>query len=360
MSEYSAEDRLAQSLVLIVGAPRSGTYLLLTKLSTLFSLAIPIETHFIPLFQRYLPLWGDLRNKSNRSLLLECIYDFLEIWSLRSGRGRDLKEIVQHSLLVTRPGREAILANNDNYPDMVAALFREYADLRGAQLAGDKSAFFASISLEKLDKAIPSMKIIHLIRDGRDVSLSWRATWFGPKSLTESALLWRDHVQDKQTWGMHNPDRYLELRYEDLLDTPDLTLARVGDFLGLPVAEIEKSDNSMAELLAQGDIHVKLTGPIDSGNKGKWRHAMSELDQALFEYFAGDVLRANGYPVSERQFNLWECWIFPFYGLATLILRLFSLQRWRLRFKEILPIAVWTARRLGFSLPGLLNRKFYC
>ncbi|MDD5450318.1 MAG: sulfotransferase [Desulfovibrionales bacterium] len=352
------KDSQIPGVVLIVGAPRSGTYLLVTKLNALFSMAIPIETHFIPLFQRYLPLWGDLRNESNRSLLLECIYDFLEIWTLRSGQGRDLEDIVQHSLLVTRPRTKAILADNDNYPDMVEALFREYADFREARLTGDKSAFFASIPLEEFDNALSSMKIIHVIRDGRDVSLSWRATWFGPRSLAEAAWLWRDHVQDKQRWGMRNPDRYLELRYEDLLDAPDTTLARVGDFLGLPVTEIDNRDNSMAELLAQGDTHVKLMEPLDPGNKEKWRHAMSERDQALFEYYAGDVLLANGYCISGRQINVRELLAFLLYGLAARTLRLVSFRHWRLWLKEFLPIAVWAARRLGFSLPGLLNRRF--
>lgn len=346
-------------VVLLVGAPRSGTYLLVTRLNAALPLAIPVETHFIPLFRRYLPLWGDLRVAGNRRLLLRCIYDFLEIWTARSGRDRDRENIWRCSLLATRPRFEAIVACSSGYAELVAAIYREYAEIHGARMAGDKSAFFASVQMEELADSLPRLKVIHLIRDGRDVSLSWRVTWFGPRTLVESAWLWRDHVRDKQRWGRAHPERYLELRYEDLLDAPEATLERIGGFLGLPLAASDEREDVMAGVLAQGDTHAMLARPLDPTNKEKWRQAMPEDDQALFEYLAGDVLCTNGYPVGERYLGLGQRLSFTMYELAARLGRLFSLRHWRLWLKGLLPVAVWVARRLGFSLAVLLNRGIH-
>ena len=83
----------SRNFFLISGAPRSGTYLLMTKLAREYDIAFPVETHFIPIFYRYRFLWGDLRNKDNREKMLDAIYKFLEIWTPRSERGRDYSAI---------------------------------------------------------------------------------------------------------------------------------------------------------------------------------------------------------------------------------------------------------------------------
>ena len=53
--------------VIMVGAPRSGTYWVVDLLKSRFGIELPSETHFIPLFHRYLWLWGDLSRRNNRS-----------------------------------------------------------------------------------------------------------------------------------------------------------------------------------------------------------------------------------------------------------------------------------------------------
>ena len=73
----NAANAFSRQTVLIVGAPRSGTYLIVSELEKLFSIVTPLETHFIPLFQRYLTLWGDLTKEHNRRALLTDIFLFL-------------------------------------------------------------------------------------------------------------------------------------------------------------------------------------------------------------------------------------------------------------------------------------------
>jgi len=344
-------------VVFIVGAPRSGTYLLVTRLSALFPLAIPVETHFMPLFQRVLPLWGDLGIEGNRRRLLACIYDFLEIFTPRSERGRNWEQIRRYSLLATKAHAEAIVSRSSNYQQLIAGLYQEYAKLHGAHLAGDKSAFFFPLPLELLAQVVPHLKVIHIVRDGRDVCLSWQAIWTGPETLTEAAYLWRDHVRDKQRWGKAHPDRYLEVRYEDLLEDPQGVFNRLGVFLGLPRSDFAPERSAIAQVLAEGATHHKVAEPLDSGNKEKWKYLMSDSDQALFEYHAGSVLRDNGYPTVDRIYTTRERFYYALLLVGARLRAWLSLRRWRLWLKSVLPVAIWMARRCRFPLVKALNRR---
>ena len=99
----------------VIGCPRSGTSLLTSILSR--ELAIPYETHFIPLFERVLWLWGDLRRPSRRAHLLRSIYEFLEIWTVQAARGRALDQLHRMSLLATKPSADELVDGTTSYPE---------------------------------------------------------------------------------------------------------------------------------------------------------------------------------------------------------------------------------------------------
>ena len=71
-------------MIFVVGWPRSGTYLLSNILNHCRQIAIPTELHFIPLFNRFVPLFGNLNDLRNRARLFRAIYVFLEIWATRA------------------------------------------------------------------------------------------------------------------------------------------------------------------------------------------------------------------------------------------------------------------------------------
>ncbi|MDO8837193.1 MAG: sulfotransferase, partial [Vicinamibacterales bacterium] len=126
----------------IVGCPRSGTYLLSSILDRSGQVAVPTETHFVPLFAQYARLFGDLEKPDARTRLLAAIYAFLEIWLRRADEERGLENIIPHSLLATRGGFNEIVRDSRSYADIVHALFEHYAIGKGASQYGDKSAFF--------------------------------------------------------------------------------------------------------------------------------------------------------------------------------------------------------------------------
>lgn len=111
-----------------------------------------------------------------------------------------------------------------------------------------------------LNELFPEAQFVHLVRDGRDVANSLLRVWFwrgwqgptnwrfGPLS-TENRQLWEEHdrsfvvlaglawkilVNSVEAARTDLPDqRFLQVRYEDFLESPAAEIRRIVDFAGL-------------------------------------------------------------------------------------------------------------------------------
>jgi hypothetical protein len=348
-----------RSLVFIVGAPRSGTYLLLSRLNKIYNIALPVETHFMPLFHQCIFLWGDLSVRSNRARLLSDIYEFLKIWTPRSERGRDYAKIFQNSLLITEPDFEDIIDASSSYQELVDQIYQAFSKRKGRKAAGDKSAFYKHIDLNLITSSVTSAKVVHIVRDGRDVSLSWRKIFTGPETVIESAVQWSKHVLEKRHWGVNNPENYFEIRYENLIEDSDAVLAAVAGFLNLEYLERDQQIDSLGSILAAGDMHTKIAGPIVKDNKYKWRKNMPVNDLALFESYAGLALDEFNYPRSPPSAKNTADIILVLSLSFNFFRRMFSIRYWRLIVKGCLPAFIWFFSRSGISLSKITNGRKY-
>jgi hypothetical protein len=343
----------------IVGCQRSGTYLLCTILDSHFPAAVPVEPQFIPLFRRVLPLWGDLSVEANRKRLLAAIYEFLEIWTPRSERGKDYAKIHDHSLLITRQAAHKIASTAATYDEMVEAIFAEFARLKGKQFSIDKSAFFWFVDPDKM--SVRSAKFIHIIRDGRDVALSWVPSWFGPATIAEAAEQWKCHVEGNRRWGRAHPDRYLEIRYEDLIADIDASLEKIARFLDVEKSKFDAAAHSrspMVAALSGGEDHAMISKGINPDNRDKWRTRMNPADVRLFEYITADTLAACGYSLSsETSYSFAERLSFQGRICMSGIRRLVSIRFWKRLIKESLPIIVFWAQALHIPLSRIGRTK---
>jgi hypothetical protein len=177
------------------------------------------------------------------------------------------------------------------------------------------------LSITRIGRALPEVKFIHLIRDGRDVALSQTARAINEQPpRDEQAAKWvkrigKSREQAKKLGG----DRYMEARYEDLVRDPEPVLRRICEFIELPfdpamlsyyegaadrlqeMSGALRQDGTHAEQ-AEGyriDNHKPTTEPPDPSKLDKWRREMSPEDLAAYEGVAGDMLRELGYELSE-------------------------------------------------------------
>lgn len=277
--------------VLLCGCPRSGTTLLAQHLGRALGLAMPVETHFVPHFRRYLALWGDLARPGNQRNLIEAIEAYTRVWVYRGIRSSNPKGFADISLL---PVLEKAQPVTGGFADLLDSIYRQYAARYRMPHYGDKSAPFEPENLALYDASTRRLRVVHIVRDGRDVHLSWSAVWFGPRSVAETAWIWRRHIERRRAWGRRNPGRYLEVRYEDFIADPPAVLDRIAAFLGVE-RQATPPDDPLGQVIGQEAAHVKLAERIDPANARKWQAAMAPGDQALFAFIAGEALAACGY-----------------------------------------------------------------
>jgi hypothetical protein len=180
-------------------------------------------------------------------------------------------------------------------------LYTCYAEANGKLRWGDKTPPYVMI-VEQLASLLPAARFIHLIRDGRDVALSFSSVSFGPRNdPVAQAIFWRNRVEAGRRAGESlGNERYFELRYEDLVARPEDELRRLCAFVDLAFDPMmlrhhETAGHSIPE--SRRLFHASVEKPL-TANLRDWRTRMTTNDVAWFEAIAGDLLSAVGYELS--------------------------------------------------------------
>ncbi|MFL5767581.1 MAG: sulfotransferase [Actinomycetota bacterium] len=266
----------------VVGSGRSGTTLLRLMLEQHPDLAIPPESYF-PISMRH----REPRYVSSAGFDLDAFVTDL----LRNVRFQDWG-LNEQKVRTALHGAEAI-----DWAEAIRRTFALYAEREGKPRYGDKTPWFI-MRITELSELFPESRFVHLIRDGRDVALSIREMSWGPSRMPALAEFWAKRIRIGRTEGARlGPERYLELRYEDLVEDPVSALRRVCPFLDLDFRQ-EMLDYSRrapnAVLEREREQHRHLSKPVTKQLRD-WKTQMSPDDLAVFEAVAGRELVACGY-----------------------------------------------------------------
>jgi hypothetical protein len=226
-------------------------------------------------------------------------------------------------------------------------LFSKYAFLKNCDRWGDKAAFRTPPLMGAYKRLCPKMKIIHIVRDGRDVALSWRKIWTGPSRVSVKARSWMRQVSYFRGWGKNqNKNIYLEIRYEDLLNDIECVLQRIGKFMNTdPLATgTHLIGSEFAQALSNGNTHPMLAGRINKGNQLKWIRKMNEKDLVTFESIAKKELIKSGY-VCNRHFENPNSFLISLKMFADFIIDMISPVNILYKAKYILPALLIISNR---------------
>ena len=262
----------------IVGSARSGTTLLRMMLNAHPEVAVPPESRFVVDLYR------------SDEVQVDAFLERLEShprWTTWDTPIEDVRAQLTGMTTVT-------------YPEAIEAAYMAYAQNRNKKRYGDKTPRYIE-DIPLLSRLWPEAKFVHLVRDGREVALSYADVPFGPSTVAKAAALWKARVKLGMERGRPlGTARYVELRYERLLANPQEEVEGLCSFLDLEFdpAMLDYSERARSEVLDR----AKLYNPnvMRSITKTRsWDEQMPRSQVEVFEAVAGDTLTELGY---ERAF----------------------------------------------------------
>lgn len=278
------------SPIFIVGVHRSGTTLLRFMLSSHSRIYIPPESDFIPYFFGSNP-YADLTDKQIQKIvnIIFSRYRFVEVWK---GEPPSLEYFLSHM-----PDRKPASFLN--------VLYRTYASQNGAVRWGDKTPIYASyVSL--IHEIFPDAQFIHIIRDPYDSAISLLEKYEKNEfhiDIYFAAQNWvRRITEARSSASFLTANHYYELKYEDLVRTPDIELKRICEFIGECFEPAMLQPQNLASKLIKPDSHffANVREPINLASIGRGRIGLTNRDKRLIDNVASELMIDLGY-VSENM-----------------------------------------------------------
>jgi hypothetical protein len=269
--------------VLVLGVRRSGTTLLRVVLDRHSALAVPDESYFVP----------QLADRHGGRVDVE---DFVD----------DLRRLpTLHEWGVSADSVRERLREGTGLGEAVAAVYEAYAASRGKSRWGDKTPMYMQ-HLPLLERLFPTVRFVHLVRDGRDAGLSFLSMprgivtegWGHPRTPAAFACQWRSEVGAARALGARVGERYLEVRYEELVADAPAVVERICAFAGLPYEPAMLAYEGTVDVSAKPHQQRLRQAPTPSVRN--WREDMATADVAAFEAIAGDLLAELGYETATR------------------------------------------------------------
>jgi hypothetical protein len=279
----------AERPIFVVGSQRSGTTLLRYILCSHPRIYVPPESNFLPRFFRGRA--GAVLSRREAIRIAGAMLDYRMFM-------RDWRDDV--------PDPDSFV---DGLPSLtprclVDAIYSRYAQRFGADRWGDKSPLYAD-HVDLLAELFPAAQVVHVIRDGRDVSVSMAAAYRGRRFFYMdryfAARTWRRRVRAARRSGARlGPDGYHEVRYEQLVAQPEKVLRELCRFLGEDFAPsmMQPHLEATGHHHSRG-IHASVREPLTTRSVGRWRTAMSLRDQRVFSTGSGSLLAELGYETPE-------------------------------------------------------------
>lgn len=277
--------------IFVVGVPRSGTTLLAAMLGAHPLIYSGPETDFFHFLDKL-----DLARVTDPSrwpqAAAQCMFKWIQAdWKppVPAVFGHSEETLVE-LLGSRRPSAKA----------MFEALVWLEAQRKGALYVAEKTPRHI-LYLNQIWKVFPAARVIHVVRDPRDVATSMlRVGWeWGPRNFVEALLLWR--AMDRKGRRMIVGDkRAMTIRYEDLVGDPESALRKICEFVDVPyheaMLETDRSYISVNKLREKWKEKVK--DKIDRSRVFAWKKELSQRDKAVADALLWSDLEEYGYECS--------------------------------------------------------------
>lgn len=284
-------DYRGSNMIFVAGCPRSGTTWLQRLLSCHPKICTGQETHIFDQF--FMPVhqaWHRSADGSPRKLGLAGYFSEAEFQTV-------LKSF------------------------LTSLLHPLVAPLEPGQFFLEKTPSNA-LHVRAIVEALPDCRIIHVLRDPRDVvasllaaSNSWGKRW-APRNVRRAIRTWKKHVgQIHEASLVLPPWQYMEMRYEELYADPKHVLQTCAAFLGLEWSQVDLTrailENTPARaVMENGGSHISVGGELGArfgatvkepsgfvrkAQIGSWKTDLTVPDKIWIWARARKQMAANGY-----------------------------------------------------------------
>jgi hypothetical protein len=266
--------------IFIVGMNGSGTTMLADALNHHPQIYIHrVESRIIPYYCQQLGTFGDTQQEDNFRKLVD---DFANNYAFRVCNNNKRPKIEYEFNALSVP----------NFPTAIDLTFSFFAARENKVVWGDHSPSYGAF-IPYLQSLFPQVKIIHLIRDGRDCAQSFKRR-FG-QNVYRAMVTWKKLVRKAHRDGLAaGPDRYLEVKYENLTSDPETHMRQILSFIGLPFDSSVLNSSMPMYKVSEGSLKNNHPATIVP-NSGKWREFFSHSEIRKMEQIGGAALREAGY-----------------------------------------------------------------
>lgn len=289
--------------------------------------------------------------KSGTSWLMWLLHSHPEILCRGEGKffGKDSHKSLYNALLSSEELKTWLGRNpwtwqeqDPNLDDLLRVLVNylmaEKLDKTNKRIVGDKTPLESKEAVEEIATICPGSKVIHIIRDGRDVAVSavhhrWNSakdkggsigltpeqaakreayredagafgkdgeSIFADGEVATAARRWRVVVGNGIRQGIEQlGDDYYQIQYEELLANPAQQIRPVLEFLGVDSREeivrrcVEAASFEQKSGRKPGEEDP--TSFFRKGVAGDWQNVLTREDRQIFKAEAGDLLVELGY-----------------------------------------------------------------
>jgi Sulfotransferase family len=270
--------------VFVIGCSRSGTTLLYHMLLSSGNFSVyRTESQILTLLE---PRFRPLHKLRNKRRMLNAWYG---------------TRLYRRSGLEPAEIEPRIMAECRNGGDFLRIVMEEMCRKQGVERWAETTPEHL-LYIRRIKETIPNALVVHVIRDGRDVALSWerlsqirRFPWDRNRPAMAAAIYWEWIVNKGRQAGRTLGADYVEVHYEDLVREPAVVLRNLEPFLEHDLDYERITEVGIGSVSAPNTAFKDARSPI-----GRWMADLSQEELATVETMVGGTLQQLGYQISKK------------------------------------------------------------